>query len=129
MSVLPAEPAEAVAPGEKPGKPPLPWPTVRFTEHPGRWTLNKLQELLISIPFTHVFLLAWIAVYFIVTQTPVLNPLVHAFGYRHSMKHWWDTLLSTHYHVLSTRSWRDWRHMFRSGGEAYLGSLTVLFFT
>jgi hypothetical protein len=111
------------------GKPPLPWPTCRFGEHPWRWTVNKAQELLISIPFSHLFLLAWIAVYFIFTQTPVLNPLVRALGYHGTTKQWWDSLLSHHYHLLSARSWRDWRHMFRSGGEAYLGTLTVLFFT
>jgi len=104
-------------------------PTVAFKEHPWRWVINKVQELLISIPFSHVFLLAWIAVYYILTQSPVLNPLVKAFGYHGSMKQWWDTLLSSHLHVLSARSWKDWRHIFRSGGEAYLGSLMVLFFT
>jgi hypothetical protein len=129
MSALRTETPPEAAPAGKPGKPPLPWPTCRFSEHPWRWILNKAQELLISIPFSHVFLLAWIAVYFILTQTPVLNPLVHALGYHGTTKQWWDTLLSRHYHLLSTHSWRDWRHMFRSGGEAYLGTLTVLFFT
>jgi hypothetical protein len=112
-----------------PSKPPLPWPTCRFKEHPFQWSVNKAQELLISIPFSHVFVLAWIAVYFILTQTPVLNPLVHAFGYHGTTKQWWDNLLSRHYHVLGKSSWRNWRHLFRSGGEAYLGTLTVLFFT
>jgi hypothetical protein len=129
MSAVQADTTPRAGPAAEPGKPPLPWPTTRLREHPGRWTLNKAQELLISLPFTHVFLLAWIATYFILTQTAVLNPLVHALGYHGTMKQWWDTLLSRHYHVLSSRSWRAWRHIFRSGGEAYLATLTVLFFT
>lgn len=45
------------------------------------------------------------------------------------MKQWWDTLLSSHLHVLSRSTWTTWRHMFRSGGEAYFVALSVLFFT
>jgi hypothetical protein len=134
MCRMPEEPMTVDQPptadaGAKPAKPSPPWPTVAFREHPWRWVINKVQELLISIPFSHVFLLAWIAVYYILTQSPVLNPLVKAFGYHGSMKQWWDTLLSNHLHVLSAHAWKDWRHIFRSGGEAYLGSLMVLFFT
>jgi hypothetical protein len=129
MSIVPADAAVAPEKGSRPDKPPLPWPTCRFRENPVRWTVNKAQELLISIPFGHVFLLAWVAIYYILTQTPVLNPVVHLFGYQGNTKQWWDTLLSGHAHVLSSHSWKTWRHMFRSGGEAYLGTLTVLFFT
>jgi hypothetical protein len=128
MSAAPVQTPAPAATG-KPDSRQLPWPTCTFKDHPWRWTINKAQELLISIPFSHVFLLAWIAIYYIVTQSPVLNPLVRAFGYHGSMKQWWDTLLSSHIHLLSARAWKDWRHIFRSGGEAYLGSLTVLFFT
>jgi hypothetical protein len=129
MGVSSAEIQPTLQERARPGKPPLPWPTCRLSEHPFRWAINKAQELLVSIPFCHVFLLAWVAVYYILTQTPVLNPLVHALGFHGSTKQWWDTLLSRHYHTLSTRSWTDWRHMFRSAGEAYLATLTVLFFT
>jgi hypothetical protein len=129
MGVSTAEVHAAPEGAARRGKPPLPWPTCRVTEHPLRWTVNKAQELIISIPFCHVFLLAWVAVYYILTQTPVLNPLVHALGYHGSMKQWWDTSLSRHWRLLSAGSWKDWRHMFRSAGEAYLATLTVLFFT
>ncbi|MBV9839674.1 MAG: hypothetical protein JO156_16275 [Solirubrobacterales bacterium] len=129
MSALRTDTSPPVASSERHRRTPLPWPTCRFRENPWRWTINKAQELAISVPFSHVFLLAWITVYFILTQTALLNPLVHALGYHGTTKQWWDTLLSRHYRLLSSRSWTNWRHMFRSGGEAYLGTLAVLFFT
>lgn len=57
-----------VAPGPD-GRPQLPWPTCRLGEHPVRWARNKLHELAISIPLGHVLLFAFIALYYILTQT------------------------------------------------------------
>lgn len=95
----------------------LPWPLVSFKEHPIRWTRNKVHELLISIPFSHLALLVWVALYYI------------AFQLVHPIKMYWDTLLSQHIRLLSQHNWNDWRHFFRDGGEAYLVTMTVLFFT
>jgi hypothetical protein len=92
-----------------------PEPLVAFREDPLRWLRNQGQALLISIPASHVVVLAWIAVYFV------------AFELVHPVKAYWDALLSRHVRVLSQAHWNTWRHMFRGGGESYLATMTVLF--
>jgi len=69
-----------------------PEPLVGLREDPRRWVRNQTQALVISIPASHVMVLAWIAVYFI------------AFELVHPIKHYWDTLLSRHIHLLSAGS-------------------------
>src|SRR5579859_4094423 len=105
------------APAAPPAAPPpkYPEPLVTYREDPRRWIRNHAQQLLISIPLAHVMVLAWIAVYFILFE------LVH------TVKRFWDTLLSEHIHLLSQVHWNTWRHMFRGGGESYLATMAVLF--
>ncbi len=95
--------------------PRYPEPLVALREDPRRWARNQAQALLTSIPASHVVVLAWIGVYFI------------AFELVHPVKHFWDSLLSRHIHLLSQANWNTWRHMFRGGGESYLATMTVLF--
>jgi hypothetical protein len=98
-----------------PQAPKYPEPLVSFGESPSRWARNQAQALLISIPISHLLILAWIAVYFIV------------FELIHPVKRYWDHLLSTHIQLLSQEHWNTWRHMFRGGGESYLATMVVLF--
>jgi hypothetical protein len=99
----------------EPKVPKYPEPLVALGENPLRWARNQGQALLISIPASHVVILAWIALYFI------------AFQLIHPVKAYWDTLLSHHIRLLSQANWNTWRHMFRGGGESYLATMTVLF--
>jgi hypothetical protein len=100
---------------DPPKAPKYPEPLVSLREHPVRWARNHAQAVLISIPASHVVVLAWIALYFI------------AFELVHPVKAYWDALLSRHIRLLSQPHWNTWRHMFRSGGESYLATMTVLF--
>ena len=92
-----------------------PPPLVAPRHDPRGWLRNQGQALLISIPASHVVVLAWVAVYYL------------AFESSHAVKAYWDTLLSHHIHLLSQHNWNTWRHMFRGGGESYLATMTVLF--
>lgn len=100
----------------KPRRRSYPPPLARCSEHPLRWTRNTVQNLVTSIPASHLAILAWIAVYFI------------CFELVHPVKEFWDTMLSRHVRLLSQSHWNTWRHFFRGGGEAYLATITVLFF-
>jgi uncharacterized membrane protein (DUF485 family) len=97
------------------GTPKYPAPLVTFRENRRVYLVHRAQQLLTSIPFAHVMVLAWIAVYYILFQ------LIHP------VKRFWDTLLSQHIHLLAQHNWNVWRHMFRSGGESYLATMVVLF--
>ena len=92
-----------------------PPPLVALRRDPRGWLRNQAQALLISIPASHVVVLAWVAVYYLVFESS------------HAVKAYWDTLLSHHIHLLSQHNWNTWRHMFRGGGESYLATMTVLF--
>ena len=98
-----------------PTSPKYPEPLVAFREDPRRWALQQAQALVVSIPLSHVMILAWIGVYYLLFE--VIHPV----------KRFWDALLSRHIDVLSQANWNTWRHMFRGGGESYLATMVVLF--
>jgi hypothetical protein len=105
--------ATAAAPTVRERK--YPEPLVSFGEDPVGWIRNQAQALLVSIPLSHVMILAWIGIYYLLFE--VIHPV----------KRFWDTLLSHHIDVLSQAHWDTWRHMFRGGGESYLATMVVLF--
>jgi hypothetical protein len=105
----------ATVAGTTAADPKYPEPLVAFREDPWRWARNQAQALIVSIPLSHVMILAWIGVYYLLFE--VIHPV----------KRFWDTLLSRHIHVLSQTNWNTWRHMFRGGGESYLATMVVLF--